>query len=80
MFNRDFVLKEVNFKAVLSAGPGGQHANKTSTKVVLNWSLINSECFSEEQKEQIVAIYKEHGAAGLEFEVEEDGVEDAETV
>ncbi|MBW2960385.1 alternative ribosome rescue aminoacyl-tRNA hydrolase ArfB [Mesonia aestuariivivens] len=54
MFNRNHVLKEVNFKAVLSSGPGGQHANKTSTKVVLNWSLINSECFSEEQKERLL--------------------------
>ena len=51
--HQEELLQEADFKAVLSSGPGGQHANKTSTKVVLNWSLANSEVFSEEQKERL---------------------------
>lgn len=51
--NQEELLQEADFKAVLSSGPGGQHANKTSTKVVLDWNLTNSEVFSEEQKERL---------------------------
>ena len=51
--SKEELLNEVDFKAVLSSGPGGQHANKTSTKVVLNWSLTDSEVFTEEQKERL---------------------------
>ena len=51
--HQEELLQEADFKAVLSSGPGGQHANKTSTKVVLDWSLANSEVFSEEQKERL---------------------------
>lgn len=47
------LLDEAEFKAVLSSGPGGQHANKTSTKVVLNWSLANSQVFTQDQKERL---------------------------
>ena len=51
--SKEELLNEADFKAVLSSGPGGQHANKTSTKVVLNWSLTDSEVFTEEQKERL---------------------------
>ena len=51
--HQEELLQEADFKAVLSSGSGGQHANKTSTKVVLDWSLANSEVFSEEQKERL---------------------------
>lgn len=53
MISKEKLLKEVDFKAVLSGGPGGQHANKTSTKVVLSWSMKNSQLFTEEQKERL---------------------------
>ena len=53
MKNKDQLLAELNFKAVLSGGPGGQHANKTSTKVVLEWNLVESALFSEEEKERL---------------------------
>lgn len=36
-----------------SSGPGGQHVNKTSTKVVLNWDLKNSSVFDEETKSRL---------------------------
>jgi ribosome-associated protein len=47
------LLKEADFKAVLSSGPGGQHANKTSTKVVLSWDLENTEVYEDEKKERL---------------------------
>jgi len=53
MFSKEELVREADFKAVLSGGPGGQHANKTSTKVVLSWSLENSQIFTEEEKERL---------------------------
>ena len=47
------LYNELAYKTMRSSGPGGQHANKTSTKVVLNWSLTDSEVFTEEQKERL---------------------------
>ena len=53
MFSKEKLLKEANFKAVLSGGPGGQHANKTSTKVVLSWDLGNTQFFTAEKRERL---------------------------
>lgn len=33
-----------------SGGPGGQHVNKTSTKVELRWSIATSEALSEDDR------------------------------
>lgn len=49
MFDKEALIKELNYKAILSGGPGGQHANKTSTKVELSWDMPSSEVFSEEE-------------------------------
>ncbi|MGB5941804.1 MAG: alternative ribosome rescue aminoacyl-tRNA hydrolase ArfB [Leeuwenhoekiella sp.] len=51
--NRDLLLRECDFKAVRSGGAGGQHVNKTSTKVVLTWNLEASVEFDEPQKQQL---------------------------
>jgi len=50
MFNADLLITELTFKAIRSSGAGGQHVNKVSSKVVLNFDLSNSQVFSEEQK------------------------------
>ncbi|MGY0391513.1 alternative ribosome rescue aminoacyl-tRNA hydrolase ArfB [Bizionia sp. KMM 8389] len=50
MFNAPLLISELSFKAVRSSGAGGQHVNKTASKVVLNWNLLNSQVFSESQK------------------------------
>lgn len=47
---KEVLLAECSFKAVRSSGPGGQHVNKTSSKVVLRWDLSASNAFDEEQK------------------------------
>ena len=36
-----------------SSGPGGQHVNKTSTKVMLHWDLDVSVVFDKDQKERL---------------------------
>ena len=52
--NIDKILKEISFTAVRSGGPGGQHANKVSSKVVLMFDIPDSESISEGQKERLV--------------------------
>lgn len=42
--------KEVQYKAIRSAGPGGQHVNKVSSKIVLTFNLDASQAFSPEEK------------------------------
>ena len=45
------ILKEVKYKAVRSGGPGGQHVNKVSTKIMLEFDLQASEAFDADEKE-----------------------------
>jgi ribosome-associated protein len=49
--NKENILKELNFKATRSSGAGGQHVNKTSSKIELNFDLENSFSLSENEKE-----------------------------
>lgn len=47
----EILIKELNFKAVRSSGAGGQHVNKTSSKVELFFNLTNSSELTSEEKE-----------------------------
>lgn len=51
--NKDLILTELEYKAVRSSGPGGQHANKTATKVELAFDISNSEALSDYEKRRI---------------------------
>jgi len=51
--NKEILQSECEFKAVRSSGPGGQHVNKTSTKVMLHWDLEASAVFTEDQKARL---------------------------
>ena len=42
--------QELSMRACRSGGPGGQHVNKTNTKVQLSWSLTTSEALTDEQR------------------------------
>ena len=44
-------IKELEFQMCTSSGPGGQHVNKTSTKVILRWNLPNSTSLNQKQRE-----------------------------
>jgi len=46
---------ELSYRAVRGSGPGGQHVNKTSTKVELRWNLRESCGFSESEKTRLSA-------------------------
>lgn len=45
--------KEMDFRASRSGGPGGQHANKVSSKVELRFDVDSSEFLSEDEKQRI---------------------------
>lgn len=51
--DKEQLTKELDFKAVRSSGPGGQHANKTATRVELSFDVQNSQGLSEEEKERL---------------------------
>lgn len=52
--NKETIYKELQFKAVRSSGAGGQHVNKVSSKVELSFDLVNSDSFSQEEKELLL--------------------------
>lgn len=43
--------RELRFKAIRSAGPGGQHVNKVSSKIVLSFDVATSNAVSVEEKQ-----------------------------
>lgn len=49
--NAEKIINELKFTFTRSSGAGGQHVNKVSTKVVLNFDVENSNNLSEEEKE-----------------------------
>ena len=56
--NINVVLSELKFKAVRSSGPGGQHVNKTATKIEVSLSINDSLAFSENEKETLLIKLK----------------------
>lgn len=51
--NWDTILSELNFRTSRSSGAGGQHVNKTETKVEVLFDVMNSQGLSEEEKSTI---------------------------
>ena len=58
MFDEKLILSELRFKAIRSSGSGGQHVNKTSSKVELTFDLEQSQFLSEIQKELLKTTLK----------------------
>lgn len=54
MMNKEIIFSELQFKAVRSSGAGGQHVNKTSSKVELYFDLKNSAGFDEKERELLL--------------------------
>ena len=50
--NQELLLTELLFKAIRSGGPGGQHANKVSSKVELSFHIASSNGLTERQKKR----------------------------
>ena len=42
---------ELTFTASRAGGPGGQHVNKTNSRITLEWDVTCSEAFDEESRE-----------------------------
>lgn len=51
--NKEILISELNFKASRSSGPGGQHVNKVSSKIILSFDLMNSSAFTELEKARL---------------------------
>ncbi len=45
---------EIKLQVSTSGGPGGQHANKTSTRVTLRWNLMESPSLRAWQKNRLL--------------------------
>jgi len=51
--DRNLILSELQFKAMRSSGPGGQHANKVSSKVEVTFNLVTSAGLNEREKDRL---------------------------
>lgn len=58
MFDEALLISELSFKAIRSSGAGGQHVNKTSSKVELTFNLNESNVFDEDQKSRLKSNLK----------------------
>lgn len=47
----DALRNELDFKAVRSGGPGGQHANKTATKVEVYFDIETSQAITDKERQ-----------------------------
>jgi len=47
---RDILLTELSFTTSRSSGPGGQHVNKTESRVELYWNIAVSTALTDTQK------------------------------
>lgn len=50
----ELLYRELRFSAVRSGGPGGQHANKVSSKVAVLFDIENSQALSEKEKTRLL--------------------------
>ncbi len=50
---KEIILSELKYKAVRSSGAGGQNVNKVSSKVMLSFSLEDSQGLDDEEKDLI---------------------------
>lgn len=48
------IIKELTFKAIRSSGSGGQHVNKVSSKVELQFNITDSSALNEKQKALLI--------------------------
>lgn len=52
--NKDAIINELKFKAIRSGGAGGQHVNKTASKVELSFDVANSNALSDIEKDRLL--------------------------
>jgi ribosome-associated protein len=54
MPNFEVIKQELTWKAIRSSGPGGQHVNKTASKVVIQFDVSNSKALTEDEKIRVL--------------------------
>jgi ribosome-associated protein len=57
LFVRDDVIipeAELDITASTAGGPGGQHVNKTASRITIRWNVKNSAAITDEQKQRIM--------------------------
>jgi ribosome-associated protein len=47
------IINELQYKAIRSSGPGGQHVNKTASKVEVSFSIMSSEGLTDPEKQRL---------------------------
>ncbi len=52
--NAAIPLRELTVRASRSSGPGGQHANKTSSRIEVSFDVAASGALTDEQKRRII--------------------------
>lgn len=52
------IINELAFSTSLSGGAGGQHVNKTETKVSLSWKVEDSQFLNASEKERVLKRLK----------------------
>jgi len=72
-------LSEFDFEYMRSSGPGGQNVNKTSTKVRLRWSVVDSPSINEGLLQRIQENYRSRITGDGEFLVTSQRTRDRET-
>lgn len=45
---------EIEIAASKAGGPGGQHVNKTMSRITVRWNVRNTQIFTPEQKERVL--------------------------
>lgn len=45
---------ELEIRASRSSGAGGQHVNKTSSRIEISWNIANSRAITEEQRDRLL--------------------------
>jgi ribosome-associated protein len=56
-------LREVSIRASRSSGPGGQHANKTASRIEASFDVAASETLTDAQKRRIMSRLGSHVTA-----------------
>ncbi|HEV2916916.1 MAG TPA: alternative ribosome rescue aminoacyl-tRNA hydrolase ArfB [Candidatus Babeliales bacterium] len=46
--------QELEITSSRSGGPGGQHTNKTNTRITVRWNIHNTTALNEEQKKRVI--------------------------
>jgi len=47
-------VQELEITASRAGGPGGQHVNKTSSRITVRWNVVNTAALSFEQKQRVL--------------------------